>query len=212
MTDCQSVMSEVDVSPRPSVDRDVKRAELAGAATKVFGERGVAGTAVSDIVKAAGIAQGTFYLYFDSKDDVLVAVAEQFVADVGIAVEASLAGPEVPAPVRLRSLVGALGELASNPANESMTVLLHRRENQALHDRLTEPLAQRLFVLVEDIVAQGVAEGSMVVVGDVRATAWFVLGGLQSIERAGTPVAEMPAALEQVLTLALRSLGVQETP
>lgn len=200
------------MSPRPRVDRDAKRAELAGAATRVFGERGVAGTAVSDIVKAAGVAQGTFYLYFDSKDDVLLAVAEQFVADVGIALEASLAGPEVRAPGRLRSLVGALGELASNPTNEAMAVLLHRRENQALHDRLTEPLAQRLFVLVEDIVVQGVAEGSMVGVEDVGAAAWFVLGGLQGIERAGTPVAEMPAALEQALTLALRALGVRDIP
>ena len=196
------------MSPRPRVDREVKRAELADAASRVFGERGVAGTAVSDIVRAAGVAQGTFYLYFDSKDDVLLAVAEQFVANVGIAVEAAIAGPEVPAPARLRSLVAALGELASDPSNESMTVLLHRRENQALHDRLTEPLAQRLFLLVEDIVAQGVAEGSMVV-ADVGAAAWFVLGGLQSIERAGTPVAEMPSALEGALILALRSLGVQ---
>ena len=200
------------MSPRPRVDREAKRAELADAASRVFGERGVAGTAVSDIVKAAGVAQGTFYLYFDSKDDVLLAVAEQFVANVGISVEAAIAGPEVPAPARLRSLVAALGELASDPSNESMTVLLHRRENQALHDRLTEPLAQRLFLLVEGIVAQGVAEGSMLGVDDVTAAAWFVLGGLQSIERAGTPVAEMPDALERALTLALRSLGVQEQP
>ncbi|MGV8909906.1 MAG: TetR/AcrR family transcriptional regulator [Propionicimonas sp.] len=194
------------------MDRAARRAQVAGAAIRVFRERGVGGTAVSDIVKAAGIAQGTFYLYFDSKDEVLLAVAEQFVADVGIAVEASIAGPEVPAPVRLRGLVAALGDLASNPANESMTVLLHRPENQALHDRLTEPLGQRLFVLVEDIVAQGVAEGSMIGVDDVGGAAWFVLGGLQSIERAGTQVAEMPAALEQALTLALRALGVPETP
>ena len=33
--------------------------------------------------RAAGIAQGTFYLYFESKDDVLLAVAEQFVASLG---------------------------------------------------------------------------------------------------------------------------------
>ena len=199
------------MSPRIAVDRAAKRAAVAAAAASVFVERGVAGTAVSDIVRAAGIAQGTFYLYFDSKDDVLLAVAERFVADVGAALEASIAGPEAPAPVRLRSLVAALAQLAASPTNASMTELLHRRENQALHDRLTEPLAQRLFVLVDAIVVQGVAEGSMVV-ADAKAAAWFVLGGLQSIERAGTPVARMPAALEQALTLAFRALGVQESP
>ena len=168
----------------------------------------MAGTAVSDIVRAAGIAQGTFYLYFDSKDDVLLEVAEQFVAGIGIALEAALSGPDASAPERLHSLVVALGDLAGDPANKSIAELLHRPENQALHDRLTEPLARRLFTLVADIVTQGVAEGSMAV-PDTGAAAWFVLGGLQSVERAGTPMAELPAALHHALTLALRSLGVQ---
>jgi AcrR family transcriptional regulator len=190
------------VSPRPRVDREVKRAELAAAAARVFGERGVSGTAVSDIVRAAGVAQGTFYLYFDSKDDVLLAVAERFVADVGIAVEACVVGPEVPAPERLRSLVAGLGDLAAGPGNLSMAELLHR---------VTEPLAQRLFDLVEEIVAQGLREGSMHVV-DAGAAAWFVLGGLQSVERAGTPMGELPAALDRALALALRALGVRGTP
>ena len=198
------------MSPRARVDRDVRRAEVAGAASRVFAERGVAGTAVSDIVRSAGIAQGTFYLYFDSKDDVVLAVAERFVAGIGIALEAAIVGPECPAPERLRSLVVALGELARDPANLSIAELLHRPENQALHDRLTEPLARRLFTLVADIVAQGVAEGSMAV-PDTDAAAWFVLGGLQSVERAGTPMADLRAALHHALTLALRSLGVQES-
>lgn len=199
------------MSPRPRMDRTGKRAELATVAARVFVERGVARTAVSDIVKAAGIAQGTFYLYFESKDDLLVAVAERFVVDIGSALEASISGPEASAPRRLRSLVAALGDLGSSPANLSMAEFLHHRENQALHDRLTEPLAERLFVLVESIVAQGTAEGSMVV-RESGPAAWFVLGGLQSVERAGTPMAEVPAALDKALELALRALGVGGTP
>ena len=199
------------MSPRVKVDRAARRGELAAVAARVFGERGVVGTTVSDIVKAAGIAQGTFYLYFESKDDVLLAVAERFVAGVGTELEASIAGSEVSAPERLRTLVAALGGLAATPTNLSMAELLHRRENQALHDRLTAPLAQRLFVLVEEIVGQGVAEGSMHV-ADVGAAAWFVLGGLQSVERAETPFADLSAALDKALELALRALGVRGTP
>lgn len=198
------------MSPRPRMDRPAKRAELAAVAAEVFIERGVARTAVSDIVMAAGIAQGTFYLYFESKDDLVVAVADQFVAEIGALLEASVAGPDAPAPARLRSLVATLGALAASPSNLAMAEFLHRPENQALHDRLTEPLAERLFVLVESIVAQGAAEGSMVVT-DAGPAAWFVLGGLQSVERAGTPMADMPAALDEALALALRALGVEET-
>jgi AcrR family transcriptional regulator len=193
------------------MDRSAKRAELAAVAAGVFIERGVARTAVSDIVSAAGIAQGTFYLYFDSKDDMVVAVADRFVSEIGVVLEASVAGPGAAAPARLRSLVTTLSALAASPSNLAMAEFLHRRENQALHDRLTEPLAERLFVLVESIVAQGAAEGSMVVT-EAGPAAWFVLGGLQSVERAGTPMADMPAALGKALVLALRALSVDETP
>jgi AcrR family transcriptional regulator len=196
------------MSPRPRIDRATKRAAVANAAARVFGERGVSGTAVSDIARAAGIAQGTFYLYFESKDDVLIAVAEQFVASLGKTLESSLPGADASAPDRLTSLVQALGRLAASPANAAMAELLHRPENRALHDRLTEPLAERMFVLVEGIVSQGVAEGSMRV-DDVGTASWFVLSGLQGVERAGTPVAEMPAALDHALVLALRALGVR---
>lgn len=199
------------MSPRPRVDRAAKRAELAATAARVFDERGVAGTAVSDIVRAAGVAQGTFYLYFDSKDDVLLAVAEAFVAEVGASVEASILGSDAPAPERLRSLVAALNGLVADPTKAAMAELLHRPENGALHDRLTEPLGQRLVILVKEIVAQGVREGSMSV-PDAGAAAWFVLGGLQSVERAGTPIAELPVALDAAMVLALRALGVRGTP
>lgn len=199
------------MSPRPRMDRSAKRAELAAVAAGVFIERGVARTAVSDIVSAAGIAQGTFYLYFESKDDMVVAVADRFVSEIGVVLEASVAGPGAAAPARLRSLVTTLSALAASPSNLAMAEFLHRRENQALHDRLTEPLAERLFVLVESIVAQGAAEGSMVVT-EAGPAAWFVLGGLQSVERAGTPMADMPAALGKALVLALRALSVDETP
>ena len=132
-------------------------------------------------------------------------------AEIGAVLEASVAGPGAPAPVRLRSLVATLSALSASPSNRAMAEFLHRRENQALHDRLTELLAERLFVLVESIVAQGAAEGSMVVTG-AGSAAWFVLGGLQSVERAGTPIADMPAALDEALALTLRALGVEGAP
>lgn len=47
-----------------------RRNEILTAARRVFEERGFVETRVADIVDAAGVAQGTFYTYFDSKDAV----------------------------------------------------------------------------------------------------------------------------------------------
>jgi len=197
------------MTARPRIDRTARRAELVSAAAAVFAERGVTNTAVSDIVKAAGVAQGTFYLYFATKDDVLLAVVEQMAADLGAQIEAGAASPGSPAVERLLSLRDALRGFEHDPASVELADFLHRPENSALHDRLTARLAERLVVIVEDIVVQGVAEG-VFTVSDAHVAAWFVLGGLQSIEASHTPSADMPAAIETVTRLSLRALGYQE--
>jgi AcrR family transcriptional regulator len=68
--------------PRTRKSPEDRRRDLLEAAAKVLAERGVASTTVSDITEAAGVAKGTFYLYFDSKDHVIAALRERFVTEL----------------------------------------------------------------------------------------------------------------------------------
>ena len=56
-----------------------KRGAILRAATDVFAERGYFNAQVADVARAAGVAAGTVYLYFRSKDDLLVSIFEQTV-------------------------------------------------------------------------------------------------------------------------------------
>lgn len=197
------------MTPRPRADKAAKRAELAAAAAAVFAERGVANTAVSDIVKAASVAQGTFYLYFKTKEEVVGAVVEQMVNSLITAIDAALSDKDATAIRKFRNLTAAFISLSSDAAHQDLADFVHRPENRALHHRLTEHLAERLSTVVEAIIVQGVEEGFFDV-DDAGMAAWFVLGGLQSAEVRGLPAAEMSAALEQVTELALRALGYSE--
>jgi AcrR family transcriptional regulator len=188
------------------VDKEARRAEIVHAAALVFAEKGVANTAVSDIVKAAGVAQGTFYLYFPSKDDVVLAVVEHIGVEMIAGIETALSAAGATAVERLFGLRDALMRFEEDPTAVQMADFIHRRENRALHDRLAEHLIPALIPLVDSIVAQGVAEG-VFDVPDTRTAAWFVLGGLQSAELSDTPIAEMPAAIDATTKLALRALG-----
>jgi AcrR family transcriptional regulator len=58
------------------------RDKLVEAARDVFAERGFAGTRMGDISDAAGVAHGTVYTYFDTKEDVLLAVLESVIDDL----------------------------------------------------------------------------------------------------------------------------------
>ena len=57
-----------------------KKQLIIDAAVKVFSEKGVENTKISDIVREAGIAQGTFYLYFPSKFSVMPEIAKLVVS------------------------------------------------------------------------------------------------------------------------------------
>lgn len=57
---------------------DVRRQQLLVAATSVFAKRGYRAAGVSDIVSAADVARGTFYLYFEGKAQVFLAIADDF--------------------------------------------------------------------------------------------------------------------------------------
>ncbi len=189
-------------------NRDARYADLISAAMATFAERGVRNTLVSDIVKAAGVAQGTFYLYFKTKDDIVLAVVDSIVDRLQANLERAVAegGSAVE---RLQRLCDMLGGLTDKPGTTEIVDFMHLAENRPLHDRLVAALAPKLVELMEGVVRQGVAEGTFDV-PDPRAAAWFVLAGLQGTELSGTPVAEAPQALGSAAVLALRALGYQE--
>jgi TetR/AcrR family fatty acid metabolism transcriptional regulator len=58
--------------------RDQKRNDILNAAKKLFRKFGVKKTTMRDIASEAGLAVGTLYLYFENRDDVVLACAEAF--------------------------------------------------------------------------------------------------------------------------------------
>src|SRR4051812_1673416 len=67
---------------------DTRRQQLLEAATWVFARHGYRNAGITAIVQRAGVARGTFYLYFDSKEQVFLAIVETFHARVKSAFEA----------------------------------------------------------------------------------------------------------------------------
>src|SRR5205823_1313353 len=105
--------------------RNDKRARILDAAVKVFAERGYFSSTVAEIARAAGVADGTIYLYFKSKDDLLLRLFDEKMTQLLAEAKAALA-EERDAPSRLkrfiqlqfspgtakRAIFGALDELA----------------------------------------------------------------------------------------------------
>src|SRR5580658_5319774 len=83
-------MSASKVRPRTKPPAE-RRDELMNAAQRLFLANGVGPTTIEQITAGAGVAKGTFYLYFSSEDDVLAALGERFSAQLVAKLEGAIA-------------------------------------------------------------------------------------------------------------------------
>jgi AcrR family transcriptional regulator len=78
--------------PRPRTKPpEERRDELMNAARRVFLEHGVGPTTIEQITEGAGVAKGTFYLYFSSKEDILAALRDRFGKELLKKIKAAIA-------------------------------------------------------------------------------------------------------------------------
>jgi TetR/AcrR family transcriptional regulator, transcriptional repressor for nem operon len=71
-----------------------RRADLLAAGKELFLAQGIAATSLEDITSRAGVSKGLFYLYFRSKDDLLLALQDQFSVELAERIRAATAAVE----------------------------------------------------------------------------------------------------------------------
>ena len=91
-----SVYSADVLKRRTLLPPDQRRQQLLQAATWVFARKGYRRAGISDIIARAGVARGTFYLYFDSKEQVFLAIVEAFHKRISEAITTTSAVPAQP--------------------------------------------------------------------------------------------------------------------
>jgi AcrR family transcriptional regulator len=100
-----------DVVTGRTAAADVARGRIVAAAVSLFAARGYAGVAVNDVATEAGVAKGSLYRHFESKDALFAAAVESVVARVvdGVAAEASRtdAGGQLEAKAAIPALLAA---------------------------------------------------------------------------------------------------------
>lgn len=134
-----------------------RKAELMDAAEKLFLEKGYEFTQVSHIVKEVNVAQGTFYYYFKSKDDILYAIMEKhlniFYSNVRIIVE----NPEQDAEMKMKKMFAAFFK----PDYKDYWVMqqISRMTGIEVHEKLDEVRISIFRPLFREVVRQGIRDG-----------------------------------------------------
>lgn len=142
---------------RRAVARDERRATLIAAARDVFAQKGYHATTVDDITRAAGVAKGTFYLYFEEKREVFYEVIRgflQLIKDIGQSVGEN---PKGGGDFLSRAEHAGHELMKVFVANEDLARLAHR-ESMGLDPEL-EKLIQGFYRDLAEVEARNIRVG-----------------------------------------------------
>ena len=154
-----------------------KKEMIVHAAIQVFREQGIEKTKISDIVKAAGIAQGTFYLYFPSKLSLMPAIAEVMVEKTMAIVQDSVQ-ENAAFPVKLEQLVEAIFQV-THDYHEIQALIysgLASTEHLKEWETVYAPFYQWISERLQEAKEEGIIRSSI----HVDRTAKLIIGLVES--------------------------------
>jgi AcrR family transcriptional regulator len=141
-------------------DFDRTRTSLVEAASRLFATRGYDATAVDAIVQEAGVSKGAFYHHFDSKDELLDAVAERMAGEAMNAIEPAIADRSIGAIGRLNGFFSTARTwgAAHVPLLREVLEVLYRDESIRLRRKVEAHSFAWAAPVLADILRQGVEE------------------------------------------------------
>jgi TetR/AcrR family fatty acid metabolism transcriptional regulator len=135
-----------------------KPQQIIDAAIRVFARTGYYNSRVSDIAREAGIASGTIYLYFKTKEEILVTLFREKMAGFVAHQRSEMAGQPDPV-VKIRKLVGVhFSVLEQNPELAEVVQVELRQGNKFFRGASAHEVSA-YFELIGSVLEEGVAAG-----------------------------------------------------
>lgn len=142
---------------RITKERDERMNEILDVAESLFKSKGFEKTTVSDVVKSMGVAQGTFYHYFKSKDEILNVIMERTTKSVVNKAESIENEKGLDAKEKLQKLINAIIDF-DGWSNE-MIEYVHNDDNILLHHMIESKSTKELTPVFSRLIRAGVRDG-----------------------------------------------------
>lgn len=141
-------------------DPEERKAEILDTAEMLFITKGYNQTTIQDILNEVGIAKGTFYYYYKSKEEVMDAIIMRIVsADVSAAKKIAN-NPHLPAIEKLFQIL-----LIQKPQNgggkEKMIEQFHHPSNAEMHQKSLKQSILHITPVLSQVIQQGIEENVM---------------------------------------------------
>ena len=201
------------VAPSPDKRSADKRERILKGAIKVFARKGFYAARVSEIAKAAGVADGTIYLYFRNKEDVLVSVFEDRITQLVNVLREAVA-EDAPFEYRFRRVVELQLGLLEGQRDLAEVVTVNLRQSPKMLKQYALPLFTQYLEVIASLIADGQQRGAVRPDVNPRVIARSLWGALDGIAvtwaLGGGEASHLSRAASQVSSFFLSGLLASE--
>lgn len=160
-------------------ERSDKRERILLAAERIFARHGFFAARVSEIAKEAGVADGTIYLYFKSKDDLLISLFEQRMAQVNAALHSAISG--VPPKEQLGAFIRAYLQLVHDEPGAAEVLTIELRQSSKFMKEYDNPQFVDFLRTLGGILAAGQERGELDATIPAHVAARMIFGMLDEL-------------------------------
>jgi TetR/AcrR family fatty acid metabolism transcriptional regulator len=157
-----------------------KREAILRAATDIFADRGFFNAQVADVARAAGVAAGTVYLYFRSKDDLLTSIFERTMREA-IADGRACVAPLTDPVEQLREVARVHLERLGSDRSLAVVFQVELRQSTKFMERLSATLLRDYLGIIRGIIVSGQASGAFRREINATLAAKLFFGGLDEM-------------------------------
>lgn len=193
-------------------ERDERRNEILDTASRLFATKGYAKSTVNDILDAIGIAKGTFYYYFKSKEDVLDGIIDRVMERVMVKAEAIASDMSLSPDQQLFQIFLALR--VRDGVADGLLEELHKPENALMHQKSLNSMIEQVTPVLVEVVERGNGEGLFHSEFPRQYMQCFLAIVTTVLDEgiAPMPVAERQEMFQAVISLLGKMLGIPYEP
>jgi len=137
---------------------EVRKTEILDAAEELFYTKGYTHTTIVDILDSVGIAKGTFYYYFPSKEDVMDAIVMRLLDQEIKRAKAIVDNEDMNALEKFSALI--LGRDEDNSEKEKAVEMIKQVPNAQMTQKKFIESINQLSPIMEEVAKQGIEEGT----------------------------------------------------
>lgn len=136
-----------------------RRNEILDAADELFTQKGFDGTSTNNILEKVGIARGTLYYHFKSKEDIMDALIERYTKTMLTKARAVAADNSIPVNERILRVVMALNMQNENENGQEIMDHIHKPQNALMHRKIQQVVMNQVPPLLTGIIREGIEQG-----------------------------------------------------